>query len=74
MFNERWKSKSCIKIHLLLSSKKSQVKKEKIASSYEKLMRASLWDWFTPHGDKTKLHSCTYWDCHKENQVQHVGT
>jgi hypothetical protein len=50
------------------------VKKEKIASSYEKLMRASLWDWFTPHGDKTKLHSCTYWDCHKENQVQHVGT
>ncbi len=30
MFNERWKTKSCIKIHLLLSSRKSQVKKEKL--------------------------------------------
>jgi hypothetical protein len=27
------------------------VKKEKIPSSYEKLVRACLWDWFTPHGD-----------------------
>jgi hypothetical protein len=27
------------------------VRKEKISSSYEKLMRASLWGWFTSRGD-----------------------